>query len=247
MAVFPLKPKSKLPATRHGCLDATKDLETVGGWWEGGPALNIGIATGAPSGIWVLDIDGDAGEASWRRIEQEYGTKLPATAEVLTGSGGRHIYFQLPDFKGAPGIRNSAGQVAPGIDVRGTGGYVVAPPSVHPNGKPYAWLDESSIAEAPVWLVELVTRVNVADLDRRRSDDHWTKILHNGAVEGTRNQTAASLAGHFLRAGASAVETFELLWTWNQCRNRPPMTEAELSSVVASIARREWARRGYSE
>ena len=64
LAVFPLKARSKTPWTRHGCLDATTDLETIAGWWDGWPDSNIGVATGSKSGIWVLDIDGDLAPTS---------------------------------------------------------------------------------------------------------------------------------------------------------------------------------------
>src|SRR5262245_64566830 len=64
LAVFPLKPRDKAPATRHGFKEATSDPRIVDGWWQGWPDLNIGIATGKASGVWVLDVDGETGEAS---------------------------------------------------------------------------------------------------------------------------------------------------------------------------------------
>ena len=99
----------------------------------------------------MVDIDGDRGEQSLIEITNRLGA-LPATVEVLTGNGGRHLYFEWPTFEGAPTIRNTASAVAAGIDTRGEGGYVVAPPSAHPNGAHYRWSTSSAkaIADAPV-------------------------------------------------------------------------------------------------
>jgi hypothetical protein len=102
---------------------ATTDESIIRGWWSERD-YNIAIATGEGSGVWVLDIDGDEGEQTLRKLEAEHGA-LPSSIEVITARG-RHIYFQWP----AHPIRNSAGKIAPGIDVRGEGGYVLVPPSI---------------------------------------------------------------------------------------------------------------------
>ena len=162
LAVFPLKARSKTPWTRHGCLDATTDLETIAGWWDGWPDSNIGIATGSKSGIWVLDIDGEPGADELLKLEHRFGA-LPATVTAVTGTGGHHLYFRLPDFAGAPVIKNTASALAAGIDTRGEGGYVVAPPSIHPNGNPYGWGAPDEFAAAPVWLLALLDTPKVAD------------------------------------------------------------------------------------
>ena len=80
-----------------------------------------------------MDVDGLDAEVELRRLEAKHGN-LPATVEVIT-TRGRHLYFQTPETS----VRNSAGKVAPGIDVRGDGGYVLAPPSIHPSGRRYEW------------------------------------------------------------------------------------------------------------
>ena len=85
------------------------------------------------SGFWVLDIDGDDGEANLRALEARHGA-LPATREVISGGGGRHLWFA---YTGP--IPSTAGRIAPGIDVRCDGAYVVVPPSIHPSGRAYAW------------------------------------------------------------------------------------------------------------
>lgn len=138
---------------RRGCLDASKDPATVARWWARWPRANIGLATGEPSGCWVLDVDGAAGDASLAELELEHG-RIPATATASTGRG-RHLYFRHQTDRS---VRNSARKIGEGLDVRGRGGYVVAPPSIHVNGRRYAWTaDGSARVDAPAWLLELVS------------------------------------------------------------------------------------------
>lgn len=152
--VLPIRAGGKAPAISNWTEAATTDPEVIRGWWQTWPDAGVGILTGPRSGIWVLDVDGQLGADSLADLEREHGP-LPATPLSLTGSGGRHYVFALP-----PGlvIRNSASAIAPGLDVRAEGGQIVAPPTIHPNGQPYAW--ELSAPETPVrapqWLTDLV-------------------------------------------------------------------------------------------
>ena len=148
LRVFPCKPRDKVPATPRGCLDASKDPHMIRHWWGLEPYANVAIATGAVSGIFVVDIDGLDAERELRRLEAEHG-ELPATVEVITPRPGRHIYFRMPDTP----VRNSAGRLAPGCDVRATGGYTLCPPSVHPSGGVYRWSVDcaKTFAEAAIW------------------------------------------------------------------------------------------------
>ena len=151
-SVFPCRPRGKEPAIAGGFQAATTNPETIKRYWRQSDC-NIGIRTGAASGFWILDIDGDKGEASLRALELKYG-RLPTTPQVITGGGGRHFCFQ---YRGP--ISSTASRVAPGIDTRGDGGYAIAPPSIHESGRSYAWSVDSAgtLAAAPAWLVE-VTR-----------------------------------------------------------------------------------------
>ena len=126
--------------------------ETIRRYWRQ-PDRNIGIATGAVSGVWVLDIDGDDGAANLRALEARHGA-LPETWESTTGNG-RHRWFK---YTGP--IPSSAGRIAPGLDVRGDGAYVIAPPSIHPSGRAYAWISPAGwrAGEAPEWLVTLARK-----------------------------------------------------------------------------------------
>jgi hypothetical protein len=146
--VFPLKPQSKKPATLHGLHDATTNPATLHRWFARGFPYNVAIRTGAPSGVFILDIDGELGAANLRKMESEHGA-LPATL-ISTTANGRHLWLTA-----ATPIPCSIGKVAPGLDIRGDGGYVVAPPSVHPNGTIYKWVNDLPPAPARDWLVRL--------------------------------------------------------------------------------------------
>jgi hypothetical protein len=135
--VFPVAPRGKNPLTEHGFKDATTDPAQIRAWWERWPEANIGLDCGR-SGVVVIDIDGAEGMASWQALVGRLG--LAAQTKVAkTGGGGRHLYFQAPSHLR---IGNSAGKLGKGIDVRGDGGYVVMPPSQHPSGTRYEWLNE---------------------------------------------------------------------------------------------------------
>jgi Bifunctional DNA primase/polymerase, N-terminal len=152
-SVFPCRPRGKEPAIARGFQAATTNPETIKRYWRQSEC-NIGIRTGAASGFWVLDIDGDQGEASLRALERNYGP-LPPTREVITVRGGRHIYFR---YRGP--ISSTASRIAPGIDSRGDGGYVLAPPSIWENGRRYTWSVDSvdEMAIAPGWLLQLARK-----------------------------------------------------------------------------------------
>ena len=166
--VIPIAPKGAVPKASgkfpagFGAWQnkATTDPETIRRWWcEEYTGYGIGIATGSESGVFVVDVDvsnGKAGDDTLDALESEHGT-LPLTYEVVTGSGGTHRYFRYPD---GVAIRNDAGKrLGPGIDIRGEGGFVVAPPTIHPEaGERYEVevLSADEPAEAPSWLIDLV-------------------------------------------------------------------------------------------
>ncbi len=120
---------------------------TIALWWSNHPGASIAVATG-PSGLVVVDLDGDEGMESWGRLAAEHGD-VP-TASVSTGrdGGGLHLWYRAPEGVRIP---NSVGKIAPGIDVRGVGGMVLAPPSLHRTGRRYWWRDRLPLAELPGW------------------------------------------------------------------------------------------------
>ena len=158
-SVFPLWPRSKEPACKHGFKNATTNPATIRRYWLAQPEFNIGVATGQISGIWVLDSDGTVGAETLRDLEARHGP-IPPTLTSLT-SRGPHLWFRA-DIP----IQSSAARVGLGLDVRGDGGYVLAPPSVHPSGHVYAWSVDCSInalAIAPEWLVALTRKRPISE------------------------------------------------------------------------------------
>ncbi len=152
--VFPCRPASKTPATEHGFHDATTDPDQLHRWWSHNPDLNLAIATG-PSQLVIVDVDEDAdGHHTLDTLEAEHGP-LPATLTSLTADGQHRCYRAPADVE----VRNTAGRLGPGIDTRGAGGYIVAPPSIHPTGVRYEWLDpDVDVADLPGWIVDQVAR-----------------------------------------------------------------------------------------
>lgn len=230
----------KHPLTRHGVKDATTDPATVRDWWRRWPSANIGIATGKVSGFFVLDIDGQDGEETLATWQLEHG-RLPDTLTSHTGSGGRHILFKTPGFP----IQNKV-RIGPGVDIRGDGGYIVAPPSIHVSGRRYAWKPTSKPGKAqlsspPSWLLGMLRR-ETATAATPATD--WRRLVSDGVTEGERNNTLARLVGHLLRRRVDPYVALELALCWNATRCRPPLPEAEVLRTVDSIARAEARRRG---
>lgn len=237
-AVFPLRPADKVPLTAHGLKDATTDPERITAWWTDHPTANIAVATGEISGVVVVDIDGPDGERALAALGS-----MPPTPVSNTGKG-RHLVFRRPP----DGLRNSAGKLGPQLDVRGDGGYVVVPPSVHPSGSVYAWERGASPAKvdaadvpAPV-LAKLwaVTGSSAPLRIVRDGEGPASEIpLLESVPEGTRNQTLAEYAGRLLAKGISELETLALVRALNATACKPPLPAPEVESIVTSIAAAE--------
>jgi hypothetical protein len=151
--VFPLVPGTKLPLARsNGFHDATSNPAALRRWFSQGHPYNIGIRTGIASGVFVLDVDGDIGAESLHALEAEHSL-LPDTLTSTTGKG-RHLWFRA---EGEIPCSND-GKVSAHLDIKGDGGYVVAPPSIHPNGTAYRWANDLPPAVAPRWLIDLARR-----------------------------------------------------------------------------------------
>ena len=147
-AVFPCKPCGKEPITKHGFKDASRDEAKIRNWWARAPNANIGIATGARSGLIVVDIDSLEGAKLLLKLTERFGA-LTSTHRAVTHKGG-HFYFKLPPNCGA--VPSSKGG---GLDIRADSGYVIAPPSLHPDGGSYKWdcASPDEMAIAPQWLL----------------------------------------------------------------------------------------------
>ena len=229
-AVFPLRPREKTPLTAHGHLDARLDEEAIRRWWGRHPCANVGLAI--PPGLVVVDIDD---LAALGRLKAE-GRALPATVKSATGRGV-HLFYRTEAE-----IRNAV-KLFPGVDLRGVGGYVVAPPSIHPTGASYRWevpLAPANLAEAPGWIGDATLESGAG---QARPPEAWRQMLSGDVGSGKRNDTIASLAGHLLRLGVDPFVALELLLAWNAARCHPPLSEAEVTRTVDSVAGCELRRR----
>ena len=162
--VIPIKPGEKRPPMSQWQDKASNDIHVVNDWWTSQySGYGIGIATGQTKHgrIFVLDVDDREeykGSDTLHDLQEKYG-QLPETVTAITGTGGQHLYFYCDED-----IRNDAGsRLGVGLDIRGTGGQVLAAPTIHPNGRTYQWEHglsphERKPAKAPDWLVKLLTK-----------------------------------------------------------------------------------------
>ncbi len=195
MHVFPLAPHGKTPLTAHGLEDATTDPMTIETWWSRWPSANIGIRTGD---LVVVDED-ELGH--FDTVAKEAGWKIPETRVAKTAKG-RHFYFTQPEGQR---VRNTAGKLAAGIDTRGDGGYVVAPPSIHPSGAVYDWLATVEPVKMPDWIASRLVRQQperqpLPDIPLFGTTPYGERALKDeianvaNAPEGTRNDTLNTAA-----------------------------------------------------
>lgn len=185
--VFPLAPKSKKPFRgSNGFMDATCDLGKIREWWKENPDANIGVRTGSISNIIVIDFDGKIGSASYKKLAADLGD-LPRTITVKTPGKikdgkrhgkGRHFYYRVPDDILIP----SRNGIAESVDVRGENGYIVFPPSIHPDGTgEYCFLDEisfdeisfdeTSVAELSVEWIEFLCKKDKKQKEKKSDTD----------------------------------------------------------------------------
>jgi hypothetical protein len=206
----------------HGVSDASADIAIVTRWWQMWPSANIGIATGRGSGLVVLDVDFRAGgDASLAALVDQHGP-LPETACVHTGGGGLHYYFAHPGGT----VRNSASMLGAGLDIRGDGGYVVAPPSVHVSGATYTWALACPSAQLPTWMRERF----------EQRDPHAavnTAAVLAGVPEGERDETLFGLACKLRRADVPR-DVAEDLVLRSAAACTPPFPAIEARRKVAS-------------
>lgn len=208
---IPLLPRSKIPnlPKGHTLLDRKATVEELRSWrWSEG---NLGVVTGAISGVTVLDVDGEEGYDTLT----DYDSSTFLTPQVETGKG-IHYYFAYNSE-----VDTSVKRL-PGLDIRNDGGYVVGPSSIHESGARYSWVSEMSpedipLANVPRWLLKAQSR--------------GSQSITEPIGDGRRNWTLLSLAGTLFRRGLpyGVVET--AVKEVNDIHCEPPIGGEELERV----------------
>ena len=239
--VFPLQPRDKRPLSgSRGFKDATTDRQRVIDWWAAYPDANIGLATGAASGIVVVDVDaGIKTDGTPKKGLESFNllkATLPDFADTLTvrtGGGGLHLYYA---YSGSLG--SGANSLGENIDHRGDGGYVVAPGSIHQNGTPYEWVDETvAVTPLPASLETLLGDPRKRNESRGGSVSTAEDGFSPAILEGRRNDMLASIAGRMRQGGLSEDAIEAALQAENLMRCRPPLPASEVASIAHSISR----------
>lgn len=224
--VFPCGP-DKRPLTEHGFLDATTDRAAVRAMWKTHPDASVAVATGA-SALVVVDLDckhGQPGLDEWHKLKERLGADIDATTLVETPSGGMHVYYRANGHK----VGSTAGRLAPGIDTRAEGGYVIAA------GSPgYLYVDDHGPEVISGMPNALAKRLAYSPARPASGVSLAGKI-----VEGKRDSTLASLAGTMRRRGLSEDAIYAALAAENKTSCKPPLADAQVRKIAGSVARYE--------
>jgi hypothetical protein len=226
MNVMPIHPKTKIPCIEWTIYQKERvEPHEIDAWWMDWPNANVGIITGSISDLFVLDLD------KTQAMDFAKDKGLPQTPMART-SKGIHVYFLFPSKL----VGNKSDHDF-GMDIRGEGGYVVAPPSVHESGKLYEWTKwhpwNCYRQRVPQWLMDWCEE-RTAGEGREKG---WHMEILEGVTDGGRNNACASLAGRFFNKDLSVPEITEILLMWNE-RNSPPLPESEIIRTVSSMGAR---------
>ena len=216
----------KHPRLRKWVERASSDPAIIRGWWKRWPDGSIGIATGPLSSLVVLDVDANKGGFDTLNALQNECGKLPVTLSQATGGGGRHYLFSWPEIA----IRSNAETLGSGLDIRGRGGFIVAPPSPHISGSVYAWeadFNTAQVAPFPQFLIDKLC-------DKR---DKNPDCASGEVGEGERNSFLTSLGGTLRREGKSRQEIKMQLAEANAIKCHPALTPEEVDLIAESVSR----------
>ena len=238
LAVFPLAYRNKVPAVEGGCKVATTEKSKIERWWNQNPRYNIGIATGNKSnGLVVIDLDVDKnkgidGYEVLRDWQNKHG-ELPETWQSITGRGGYHYFY-----KDTITHSNKVG-LYEGVDIRGEGGYIVAPPSVHPNGNTYEWEQEPK--EYEIAQVDDIVNDFFKGEKQRIDSEHKTNFKVPELIpEGERVDTIVRLIASLRTKGLDDDAIKAAVRVENEKRCNPPLKEKELEKAVFPALKRDW-------
>jgi hypothetical protein len=221
---------AKHPRVAHGLLEATDNPIRLSVWWNKWQDANIGIRC---TEFFVVDSDPrHGGDETLAMLEAKNGA-LPKTWKSLTGGGGEHYCFQP-----VSGLGNSTGDLGPGLDIRGSDGYIVVPPSRHVSGRPYAWDVDSHplhtpLAAAPPWLLERLRPKTRGPIPAEEQLRRFTEPVK----EGGRHARLTQLVGHLLRHGVDPAVAREMMTVWNAQRCRPRLDLDELAEIIDDICK----------
>ena len=177
LSVIPIKHKDKKPRVKWKQYQEEKaDKQRIEEWFSKYPNASIGIVTGEISDIAVIDIEKGGST-------DEY----PPTVTAKTGGGGYHLYYRYPES----GISNST-RTKELTDIRGDGGYVIAPPSMHPSGNQYEWIADFNDVDMKEFPLDSFTGGS-----EKNTKTDLSHELNREVPEGERNNTATKVAGHF--------------------------------------------------
>ena len=222
-SILPVKPEDKRPFMtnwlQYNHTRASKDMAI--NWFKALNNAGIGVVTGKISNMVVLDV-----ESYCPTSIDELLKKYPTQMVSRTGSGGYHLFYQYP--QGVPKVSNRVG-IFEGADLRADGGFIVLPPTVHPNGNRYEWIKRGPLGAFPMGLLDLKSSPTV-------QNEGWITEALRGVSEGGRNDTCARLAGYFFKKGINSDIVEALLLEWNE-RNDPPLPLREVRTTLKSIER----------
>lgn len=222
-SILPVKPSEKRPYMtnwlQYQHTKATKEM--ADSWFTSLTGAGVGMVTGRISGVVVLDIESYC-SISIDELLRRYPTQMVSR----TGTGGYHLFYLYPND--VPKIANRVG-IFEGADIRADGGFIVLPPTRHPNGKLYEWVKKGPLGVFPKALLDIQSQP-------KAQGDGWITEALRGVSEGGRNDTCARLAGYFFRKGLNADIVEALLTEWNE-RNDPPLPMREMRTTIKSIER----------
>lgn len=241
-SVIPLQPGGKIPLLSKGepqiYHSRIASPEEIKAWWTKWPRANIGVCTGRVSNLAVIDIDGEVGSQSASTLN------LPTTLTVISGrlplGSSKHLYYQFAD-----GIRNDQdAKLGEDVDIRGEGGYVVAPCSVHESGNYYTFVGgfqrfRDHLSPFPPHLLDML-RAKGKEAGWEEIKEHtepWVSTLLQGVGEGQRHSALVRLSGYFSSKGMPIDVTKALLRDWNT-RCTPPYPTEKIGKTVEDIYKR---------
>lgn len=222
-SILPVRPDEKRPYMTNW-LQYTKTRATkqmVDSWFTNLAGAGVGVVTGKVSNMVVLDVESDC-PLSLDELLRKYPTQMVSRS----GSGGYHLFFQYPPNVGKVSNRVRLFDWA---DLRADGGFIVLPPTRHPNGGKYEWVKQGPLGMFPHELLDVQSQP-------KTQGDGWITEALRGVSEGGRNDACARLAGYMFKKGINSDVVEALLLDWNE-RNNPPLPVREVRATIKSIER----------